>query len=192
MTHRAGLPDYDDPARFPPRVWKAVENTRRNGFELACVPAVGRLLQMLAGARGVQRVCELGTAYGVGAAWIESGMWPGATLLTIENDPQRAAGASDLFAGNSAIQVLQGDWSLALEQAPFDMLFSDSGIKRNVGDPEKLLPLLNDGGLVVLDDYTPGYGPDDSRRLWLAHPAYRAIEVTLTAEMAVLLATKKQ
>jgi predicted O-methyltransferase YrrM len=171
-------------------VWRAVEISRANSFPLACIPEVGRLLQVCA--RGARRVCELGTAYGVGSAWIESGMRSGSTLLTVELDAQRAQSASELFGDNSAIEVLTGDWSLALERGPFDLLFSDGGPKRSPGDPEKLLPLLADGGLVVLDDYTPGYAGDDAgRSVWLENRSYRALEVKLTPDASVILATKR-
>jgi predicted O-methyltransferase YrrM len=190
MTHRAGLPDYSDAARFPSRVWQAVQTARQEGFELACIPEVGLLLQFLAGLIGMDRICELGTAYGVGAAWIASGMREGSTFLTIEKDARRAAVASALFAGVGGVEVLHGDWTVAAERAPFDLLFSDGGPKRKPGDPEKLLPLLNEGALVVLDDYTPGRKGDDSREIWLRSPAYRAIELTLTPEMGAILATR--
>lgn len=191
MTNQAGLPDYDRPERFPPRVWRAVEETRRGEFPLACIPEVGRLLQLCSGLAGVSRVCELGTAYGIGAAWIESGLRPGATLLTVERDEGRADSARKLFADASAIEVLTGDWSEALKREPFDLLFSDGGPKRNPGDPERLLPLVRAGGLLVLDDYTPGYGPDPSREIWLDHPSYRAQELQLNAAASVILAVKR-
>ena len=191
MTRQPGLPGYDDPRRFPQRVWQAVELTRQNDFPLACLPEVGRLLQTLASARGMERICELGTAYGVGAAWIESGMRPGASLLTVERDQGRAAAARRLLAGNSDIEVTTGDWSLALQRGTFDLLFSDGGPKRNPGDPDRLLPLLRPGSLVVLDDYTPGFGEDEGRTMWLENPAYLAVEVTLTPSSAVILATRR-
>ena len=190
MTHQPGLPAYDNASRFPARVWRAVETSRAKGFPLACTPEVGLLLQLCA--RGASRICELGTAYGVGAAWIESGMRPGSTLLTVELDAQRARAAADMFGDNSAIEVLAGDWSLAVERDPFDLLFSDGGPKRAPGDPEKLLPLLAAGGLVVLDDYTPGNADDDpGRDVWLENRNYRAVEVRLTPEAAVILATRR-
>lgn len=127
VTLQPGLTAYDDVSRLPSRVWKAVEESRRHDYPLACLPEVGRLLQLCAGLRGVERICELGTAYGVGAAWIESGMAPSATLLTVEVDPDRARAAAALLADNPAIEVLSGDWSLTLERAPFDLLFSDGG-----------------------------------------------------------------
>jgi predicted O-methyltransferase YrrM len=189
VTHQPGLPAYDDRSRFPALVWRAVELTRRNGFALACTPEVGRLLQLLAAGAG--RVCELGTSYGVGAAWIASGMQPHATLLTVEQDPNRAADAKSLFRRHPSVEVVTGDWSLALEHGPFDLLFSDGGPKRAPGDPEKLLPLVTARGVVVLDDYTPGVENDIGRQIWLNNDAYRAIEVTLTPETAVILAMKQ-
>ena len=190
MTHQPGLPAYDDARGFPARVWRAVEISRAQGFPLACIPEVGRLLQLFA--RGARRICELGTGYGVGAAWIESGMRTGSTLLTVEVDADRARSAGVLFADNPAIEVLDGDWSLALGREPFDLLFSDGGPKRAPGDPEKLLPLLAVGGLVLLDDYTPGYLTDDpARAIWLENPNYRSLEVTLTPDASVILATKR-
>ena len=191
MTEQLGLPKYDGPQSFPGRVWQAVEATRRGNFALACLPEVGRLLALCAGLPGVVRICELGTAYGVGAAWIESGMRPGAALLTVEHDADRARAASAVLAGNAAIEVVHGDWSLALERGPFDMLFSDSGVKRAVGDPEKLLPMLNPGALLVLDDFTPGRIEDPARKMWIDHSAFRAVEVTLSDEAAAILATKR-
>ena len=189
VTLQPGLPAYDDERKFPTLVWQAVELTRRNEFALACMPEVGRLLQLLAA--GANRMCELGTAYGVGAAWIASGMQPGATLLTVEKDPDRAAGAKTLFRGHPSIEVLAGDWSLALDRGPFDVVFSDGGPKRAPGDPEKLLPLVRRGGVVFLDDYTPGVKNDSGRQIWLDNDSYSAVEVTLTRDTAVILATKR-
>ena len=59
------------------------------------------------------------------------------------------------------------------------------------GDLEKLLPLAQPGGLVVLDDYTPGGGEDVSRQIWLDNPAYRALEVTVTSSASAILAIKR-
>jgi predicted O-methyltransferase YrrM len=137
------------------------------------------------------RICELGTACGIGTAWIESGMRPGATLFTVEHDAGRAGIASAAFVDNPAIEVVHGDWRLALKREAFDMLFSDSGVKRAPGDPERLLPLLNAGGLLVLDDFTPGRRNDPVQEMWLSDPAYRAVEMTLTDASAVILAMKR-
>jgi predicted O-methyltransferase YrrM len=192
VTNQSGLPAYDDAHRFPPRVWKAVELTRSRGFPLACLPEVGRLLQLCAGLRGIEKACELGTAYGVGAAWIESGIQRGATLVTIERDPERAQDARGLFADSDSVEVLSGDWTLARERGPFDLLFSDGGPKRAPGDPEKLAPLVRAGGIVVLDDYTPSYQlkDDPARLIWMENPSYRAQELLVTPDASVILAVR--
>jgi predicted O-methyltransferase YrrM len=142
--------------------------------------------------RGVERVCELGTAYGVGAAWIESGLRAGATLLTVELDPDRAAGAKALFAGCDSVDVVSGDWTLAQNSGGFDLLFSDGGPKRAPGDPEKLASLLRPGGLLVLDDYTPGYAnkEDPARTIWFESQLYRAQELMVTSDASVILAVR--
>ena len=192
MTYQSGLPAYDDARRFPPRVWKAVELTRSRSFAKACTPEVGRLLQLCASLGATEKACELGTAYGVVAAWIESGLRQGATLVTVELDPERAADARTLFAGCESVEVLSGDWSLARDRAPFDLLFSDGGPKRAAGDPEKLAALVRKGGLVVLDDYTPGQ-PDKedlARRIWLENPLYRAQELMVAPDASVILAVR--
>jgi predicted O-methyltransferase YrrM len=152
---------------------------------------VGRLLQLLTSLSGVRRVCELGTAYGVGAAWIESGLGPSAVLVTVEADPRRAAAASSIFGDHERVNVIHGDWSAAKDRRVFDLLFSDGGPKRNRGDPAKLLPMLKRGGLVVLDDFTPNFGLDPTRDMWLGDPAYRAMELTVSPRASVILATKR-
>ncbi len=192
MTRQPGLPAYDTADHFPARVWAAVEVSRRHGFPLACLPEVGRLLQLCAGLRGIEMACELGTAFGVGAAWIESGLRSGATLLTIELDADRAAAARTIFGGSDSVEVVAGDWRLALDRGPFDLLFSDGGPKRAPGDPEKLAPLVRAGGLLVLDDYTPDYpDPDDiSRHIWLENAGYRAQEIMVSREASVIVAVR--
>ncbi len=192
MTCQPGLPAYDMAHRFPPRVWEAVELSRSHNFPLACLPEVGRLLQLCAGLRGTEKACELGTAFGVGAAWIESGLRPGATLLTIEVDAGRAGAARVLFAGSDSVEVAAGDWQLALGRGQFDLLFSDGGPKRALGDPEKLAPLVRPGGVVVLDDYSPDNpDPDDiSRRIWLDNTNYRAQEIMVSRQASVIVAVR--
>jgi predicted O-methyltransferase YrrM len=87
---------------------------------------------------------------------------------------------------------LSGDWRLALDRRPFDLLFSDGGPKRAPGDPEKLAPLVRPGGLLVLDDYTPDHpDPDDiSRRIWLDSASYRAQEIMVSREASVIVAVR--
>ena len=59
-------------------------------------------------------------------------------------------------------------------------------------DAELLADLLRPGGMLVLDDFTPGRDPesDPTRRLWLESNRFRTVELTLSADTAVLLAVR--
>jgi predicted O-methyltransferase YrrM len=155
-------------------------------------------LMMLTASRPIARAGELGTGYGVGAAWIASGLRPGGSLVTVEIDPERAAIAREAVAGHSEIEVITGDWACAKQHGPFDILFSDGGPKRKPGDPELLAPLLRPGGILLLDDYTPEgawtteqralFADDVSRRIWLQNPRWIACELQTAPDMAVIVA----
>ena len=110
---------------------------------------------MLAGGRGLERVAEIGTGCGVGAAWILSALDPAVTFFTVELDEGRAAAAAELFADDPAATVLHGDWQEVLAaEAPMDLLFADGGRAKY---HEEIVGLLAPAGILVLDDLTPGY-----------------------------------
>ncbi len=162
------------------------------GFPKACTPEVGRLLMLLAAHQGSSRICELGTACGVGAAWLVSGMREGATLTTVEIDPARAEAAARLLASPS-VKVLTGDWRIAQEHGPFDLIFDDGGPKHELNAPDLILPLLRPGGLLLMDDFTPGRvtESDATRQIWFAHQSYLAVELQVSPSMAVIFAVRR-
>ena len=179
---------------MPPLVEKALALTERLGFERSCLPEVGRLLHVLAGSRGRERVAEIGTGTAVGAAWIVSSLAPRTPFFTAEIDPERAAAARTLFAADSNVHVLEGDWrDLLPPEAPFDLLFYDATKQlRPREDGELASGLLAPGGIAVLDDLTPGFaGPDAVRAFWLDHPDLAATEVLTTPETAAILAVRR-
>jgi predicted O-methyltransferase YrrM len=173
---------------LPPLVVRALALAEQAGFAKSCSPETGRLLQVLAGQRGRTRVAEIGTGCGVGSAWILSALDPEVAFVTVELDEQRAAEATELFAGDDNATVLQGDWQEVLAgEAPFDLLFADGG--RSKYD-EELLGLLAPGGTLVLDDLTPGYAdPDPLRELWLRHRRLLATELQISPREAVIVGT---
>lgn len=175
---------------LPPLVEKALAAAEASGFTRSCSAETGRLLHVLAGARGLERVAEIGTGAGVGAAWILSALDPDVALFTVELDAKRAAAARELLAGDAGAVVLEGDWRDVLPaEAPFDLLFADGGGQVAKVD-ESLLGLLAPGGMLVLDDLTPGYaGPDPVRELWLSHPRLQAVELQVSAREAVIVGT---
>jgi predicted O-methyltransferase YrrM len=173
---------------LPPLVQRALALAVRSGFEKSCSDEAGRLLQVLAAQRGRTRVAEIGAGCGVGAAWILSALPPETPFLTVELDPERAAVAAELLAGDEHARVLPGDWAEILPaEAPFDLLFADGGGQATKTNPA-LVDLLASGGTLVLDNLTPGRpGPDPVRELWLDHPRLAAIELQLSPREAAIV-----
>jgi predicted O-methyltransferase YrrM len=172
----------------PPLVVRAEELAGRHGFTRSCEPEVGRLLHLLAAQRGRVRVGEIGTGVGVGAAWMVSALPPEVPFVTVELDDERWAAAAELFREDGHVRVLHGDWrELLPPEAPFDLLFVDSGPSK--ADPG-LVGLVAPGGTVVLDDLTPGRTDDPVRDLWLGHPDLAATELLVTPAMAVIVAVR--
>jgi predicted O-methyltransferase YrrM len=182
-------------------VLRAVAATRALDFPLACTPEVGRLLGVLAATVVGGTIGELGTACGVGAAWIACGMGRGTRLVTVEHDSDRAAAAAEVFGERPDVTVLNGDWELCRDHAPFDLVFGDGGFDKHDPDaPAVVAPLLKPGGALLLDDFTPAstwtaeererYENDATRRIWLEAPSFRAIELQVAPRMSVILAVR--
>ncbi|HEX4787838.1 MAG TPA: class I SAM-dependent methyltransferase [Actinospica sp.] len=196
-----GTASYTDLDVLPPLVHAAVSLARTSGFAYSCLPAHGRLLQLLAGGVADGVIGETGTGCGVGLGWLAEGASPGTRLLSIERDPERAARAAALFAGRPNVSVLNGDWRELREHGPFDLLALDGGGQAKGGDPaaEAADPAqwLKPGGLLVLDDFSPlahwpplfQGEPDTARLHWLEHPRLRATQVNVTPGASTLLAT---
>jgi predicted O-methyltransferase YrrM len=150
------------------------------------LPDVHRLLAVLAAGR---RAAEIGTAYGGGAEAIAS---TAVSLVTVEIDPERAAAARDRLASRPSVELLVGDWRDVLPpRAPFELVFVDGGGQETKTDPA-LLELVVPGGLLVMDDFTPGWrGPDPVRELWLSHPHAIGVEILTTPATAALVVARR-
>lgn len=190
-----------DMPEAPSLVRRAIAAARQTGFALtreeagpelsrpsASLPDVGRFLAVLAAGCHGGRIAEFGTGVGVGAAWMASAMPANCTLFTSEIDPERAAVAAEVLAGDPRVQVLAGDAdSLLSPLAPFDLIFNDGGQR----DPEgfaRRVSMLKRGGRIVSDDLTPvaAQPPDshftefDSKRaLWAGEGRLIWTEVVL-------------
>jgi len=200
-----GTAAYDGLTYLPPLVERAVGLARRLGFANSCRPEHGRLLHALAA--GATMIGETGTGCGVGLAWLASGARPGARLVSVEIEAERAGLVADLFADLPQVAVLPSDWPEIGRHGPFDLLVLDGGAPGQGGgapgpgggtpaDPEAL---LRPGGTLVIDDFTPaaGWPPrfdgqvDRARMHWLTHPALAAAELRLAPDLAALVATRR-
>jgi len=149
------------------------------------IPAVQALLRVLAAGRDV---AELGTAFGEGAAAIAE---TARSVVTVERDPERAAGARERLAGFENVEALEGDaYDVLRGRGPFGLVFADGGAY----DWERILELLEPGGLLVKDDLTPGRAVDGDpvREFLLRDPRLVAVEILTTPESAAIVAVKRR
>jgi predicted O-methyltransferase YrrM len=175
----------------PPLVARAVALARELGFEKSSLPEDGALLHVLAARRGLERVAEIGTGAGVGAAWIVSALPPQTPFFTCETDHERAARAAELFANDRNVAVLHGSWRDTLPpEAPFDLLFVDGGHAKD--DVDGVVGLLAPGGTAVLDDFwRDPEAPDELRAAWLGHPLLVAAELWVTPARRAIVAVRR-
>ncbi len=119
-------------------------------------PALGRLLEALAGARPAGRCLEIGTAIGYGTLCLALGAKDG-RVVTIDRDPERQETARRFLEAAGVlgrVELLTGE---ALEllprlEAPFDLVYIDGDKRDYRRSLDFALPLLTLGGLVVVDN----------------------------------------
>ena len=152
------------PIYLPPLVVDASRVAEATGFGAdggvsSCLPGVGAVLAALAASRVGGRIAEIGTAFGVGSAWLLSGMDSSATLVTVEVEEQRATAAHDVLSTDDRVTVIADRWQNCLpELALFDLVFVDGGyvehLAEDPGITDMVIDLISTGGHLVLDDLT--------------------------------------
>jgi predicted O-methyltransferase YrrM len=186
------------PPELPDVVTRAFDVSRRAGYVSFCRNETGRLLATLAATRE-GTMAEFGTGCGVGTAWLRSGVRGEDTrILTAELDPTLAEAAAEIFENDDQVEVLAADWATMLDRGPFSLLFLDSG-KPSASRPDKVVELMDEGGIVVLDDFTPcqSWPPifdgrvDTLREEWLSDDRFAAVEVLVAPDASALIATKR-
>jgi predicted O-methyltransferase YrrM len=165
-------------------------------FKGSCSTEVGRLLQLLASQQQSGVIGEIGTGCGVASAWIVSSLAPSTSFFTVEQDVAMAATARALFDPLLNVRVIHGDWRDFLRNWHFGLLFAGVNSERE-RDPEILLQSLREGGLILLDGLTPPdrvplewrSQPDPLREFWLNDSRLVAVELQVSPNEAVILAT---
>jgi predicted O-methyltransferase YrrM len=115
------------------------------------------LLRVLAMAVQARRILEIGTAIGYSGIWLAGALPSDGSLLTMEQDEQRARQARDHFARAGfadRVSVIVGDAQpmLAKVSGPFDLIFQDGDKKMYGPMLDRLVDLLRPGGLLVTDN----------------------------------------
>ena len=185
------------PPELPEVVSRAFDVSRRAGYVSFCRNETGRLLATLAATRS-GTLAEFGTGCGVGTAWLRSGIRNGAQILTAEKDAKLAGAAAEIFVDDAQVEVLAADWSTLSDKGPFSLLFLDSGDPESVR-VDAIADLVEPGGLVVLDDFTPcaSWPPisyqrvDTLREEWLTDDRFTAVEVMIAADASAVIATRR-
>ncbi len=200
LVHQSGcarLRRVSAPTENPGIVARAHNLSRTQGFLRSCRNETGRLLAALAATR-TGTLAEFGTGCGVGSAWLLSGMRDEAHLVTAELDAALAGMVQDLFADQPRAEVIAGDWSLLTTYAPYSLLFVDSAEPKQ-GGRDLVVDLVEPGGMAVLDDFTPcaTWPPmyegrvDTLREQWLTDERFTAVEVMVTPDASVIVATRR-
>jgi predicted O-methyltransferase YrrM len=186
------------PPELPDVVRRAFDGSRRSGYVSFCRNETGRLLAMLASTRD-GTMAEFGTGTGVGTAWLRSGVrGEKARIITAEVDPKLAGAAAEIFRDDPLVEVLAADWSTLRDKGPYSLLYLDSGDPAAVG-VDAVADLVEDGGIVVLDDFTPceQWPPifhgrvDTLREHWLTDERFTTVEVMVAPDASTVIATKR-
>lgn len=194
-----GTASYLDQPGLPPLVATAARSAREADFGNSCRIEQGRLLSILAGGASAS-IGETGTGAGVGLAWLVSGRRSGVRVVSVERDERRAALAAELFADVSDTEVVHDDWTRIYDLGPFDLLVVDGGGGGKNGNPgADVRRLLNPGGSIVIDDFTPirewppvyQGRPDEARLTWLTHPDLISTEIRLAPDLSAIVGTRK-
>lgn len=124
-------------------------------------PNQGKLLQLLAMARGARRILEIGTLAGYSTIWLARALPEDGRLVTLEYQPLHAQVARSNIAAagladrvevrvGAALEILP---QLARERyGPFDLTFIDADKEHNADYFRWALQLSGVGSLIVVDN----------------------------------------
>ena len=132
------------------------EHGAREGIPIV-VPSTGAFLQMLALACGARRILEVGTAIGVSTLYLARALPADGTIVSFEVDEVRQAAARGYLeragvSDRTDLRLEDARDGLPNLDEDFDLAFID-GVKTQYGDYfELVLPLLREGGVLVVDN----------------------------------------
>jgi predicted O-methyltransferase YrrM len=177
------------PAADPFAKIRTATNAHRAKHGCSAYPySNGPLLGALAGVANARRILELGTALGYTALSFASGA-PGATVDTIEGDPDHVQLARDNIAAaamDHRITVHEGDFASVLPTLDpgYDVAFFDGGTP--VTSLHKTLRgLLRTGGTLITANLNHGGTADTVRKALFDGKSWRSALVDEDGETAI-------
>ena len=149
---------FNDNTEAAPAAWREIDaRSRALGFDMPSEAGTGAMLRLLAAAKPGGRLLELGTGTGLATAWLLDGMGRGASLISLDTDPDVQAVARAVLGGDPRVAFLIEDgldYVRTQPPASFDLIFADAWPGKYEGLDEALA-LLRPGGLYVVDDMSP-------------------------------------
>jgi predicted O-methyltransferase YrrM len=128
-------------------------------------PLQGKLLWLLASARGAGRILEIGTLGGYSTIWLARALSEGGSVLTLEVDRRHAEVARANVAAAGLAGVVDIRLGPALDtlprlvaegRGPFDLVFLDADKESNPRYLEWALQLTRPGSLIIADNVVRG------------------------------------
>ena len=128
---------------------------------IAVAPNQGKLLQLLARARGARKILEIGTLGGYSTIWLARALPPGGRLITLEVESKHAEVARTNIARAGLASVVDVRLGPALETlprlaaeraGPFDLTFIDADKSNIPSYFEWALTLAAPGALIIVDN----------------------------------------
>ncbi len=149
------------------KILSVLDNILENQRFRNVPPSDGRLFRLLTESMDAKHVVEIGTSTGYSAIWFGMALKKtGGKLTTFEINAQRAAAARENFekAGMAdIITVVEGNAHEKVKELkePIDILFLDADKEGYIDYLNKLLPLIQPGGLIIAHNITPRMADPD-------------------------------
>lgn len=169
------------------------------GFTMPSDMYIGTLLKTLISSKPGAHILELGTGIGLSLSWMIDGMDENSSLITVDNDPELIAIATEYFGDDQRVEITCDDgseWIKNYKGSKFDLIFADAWPGK-YSEIDEVLELLKVGGLYVIDDMAvqPNWpdGHDKNVERLVAYLEHRA-DINLTKmnwSTGLILAVKK-
>lgn len=139
---------------LPPQLLEIERKSEEIGFTMPSDRKVGSLLKTLVASKPGGKIAELGTGIGLSLSWMIEGLQQGATIVSIDNDPNLIQIVQSFLPNESQVSINYEDgetWLPSQSENTFDLIFADMWPGKYTM-LEETISLLKIGGIYVIDD----------------------------------------